>query len=316
MPSPTSSWLAASAKPAEPQTNAVCALLPQRQQVHRGQPGRRADAVRLPGGHDQRPGLRELVGVGQLGQRAAGDRDPQQVQPAEVGGRAGPSPPAGRRRCRRRPAAPGWRRPRRTSRRSGRAPPARRRARRRRPGTARPRRRRAARRTARPAGRRARRPPSRTAARCTRPRRSAGRRSAARAGGRPGRARRAGARPSAAIGRRTAGHRRRPPPPAVPRPARHAGRDRGTPSASVTLVPLLLPRVAAVVVAVLLPEARLVARRAAVSRLIHLALFQKYRCGTSIRTGPPCSAGSGLPSNSQTTHALPPVTSSIGRLVV
>ena len=48
----------------------------------------------------------------------------------------------------------------------------------------------------------------------------------------------------------------------------------------------------------------------------HLALFQKYRWGTSSRAGPPCSAGRGAPSCSHTTHALPPLRSSRGRLVV
>src|SRR3954452_1808812 len=51
-------------------------------------------------------------------------------------------------------------------------------------------------------------------------------------------------------------------------------------------------------------------------RLIHLADFQKYRCGTSSRTGPPCSRGSGRPPYSHTTHALPSMTSWIGRFVV
>src|SRR5690349_17645036 len=35
-----------------------------------------------------------------------------------------------------------------------------------------------------------------------------------------------------------------------------------------------------------------------------------------MRTGPPCSGGSGFPSCSHTIHALPPVTCSSGRLVV
>ena len=48
----------------------------------------------------------------------------------------------------------------------------------------------------------------------------------------------------------------------------------------------------------------------------HLALFQKYRWGTSRRTGPPWSAGSGCPSTSQAIHALPSLTSARGRLVV
>ena len=51
-------------------------------------------------------------------------------------------------------------------------------------------------------------------------------------------------------------------------------------------------------------------------RETHLADFQKYRCGTRSRTGPPCWRGSGLPPYSQTTQALPPVRSASGRLVV
>src|SRR3954447_7833639 len=48
----------------------------------------------------------------------------------------------------------------------------------------------------------------------------------------------------------------------------------------------------------------------------HFALFQKYRCGTSSRAGPPCSGSSGSPSYSYATHAFPSVTSSRARLVV
>src|SRR5438132_8997102 len=36
----------------------------------------------------------------------------------------------------------------------------------------------------------------------------------------------------------------------------------------------------------------------------HLALFQKYRWGTSSRAGPPWSTGKGRPSKSHTTQAL------------
>src|SRR5205823_13540595 len=48
----------------------------------------------------------------------------------------------------------------------------------------------------------------------------------------------------------------------------------------------------------------------------HLALFQKYRCGTSRRAGPPCSGSSGSPSYSYAIHALPPRRSSSGTFVV
>src|SRR6476620_4484834 len=51
-------------------------------------------------------------------------------------------------------------------------------------------------------------------------------------------------------------------------------------------------------------------------REIHFADFQKYRCGTSIRTGPPWSRDSGRPSCAHTTQAFSPVTSASGRLVV
>src|SRR4029077_16050052 len=45
-------------------------------------------------------------------------------------------------------------------------------------------------------------------------------------------------------------------------------------------------------------------------------LFQRYRCGTSSRAGPPCWLSSGCPSNENAIQALPPVTSSSGRFVV
>src|SRR5207237_10369166 len=48
----------------------------------------------------------------------------------------------------------------------------------------------------------------------------------------------------------------------------------------------------------------------------HFALFQKYRCGTSRRTGPPCSSSSGSVSYMYATHALPSLTSSRPRFVV
>src|SRR3954471_1051242 len=48
----------------------------------------------------------------------------------------------------------------------------------------------------------------------------------------------------------------------------------------------------------------------------HLALFQKYRCGTRRRAGPPCSGSSGSPPSGEAIHPSPPVTSSSGRLVV
>src|SRR5918993_891238 len=38
------------------------------------------------------------------------------------------------------------------------------------------------------------------------------------------------------------------------------------------------------------------------SPLTHLALFQKYRCGTSSRAGPPCSGSSGSPSQKAVTY--------------
>lgn len=50
--------------------------------------------------------------------------------------------------------------------------------------------------------------------------------------------------------------------------------------------------------------------------MIHLALFQKYRCGTISRAGPPCSADSGFPPYSHTIQARPPVRSASGRFVV
>src|SRR5215510_1357192 len=52
------------------------------------------------------------------------------------------------------------------------------------------------------------------------------------------------------------------------------------------------------------------------NRRTHLALFQKYRCGTSSRAGPPCSGASGAASYSYAIQALPPVTSSTGRFAV
>ena len=98
--------------------------------------------------------------------------------------------------------------------------------------------------------------------------------------------------------------------------ARHAQPAPGVGAgASVTLVPLLAPRVAAVVVAARSQNPGS-SWSSSVIGSIHFALFQKYRCGTIIRTGPPCSIGSGRPSCSQTIQALPPVMSSSGRLVV
>ena len=140
--------------------------------------------------------------------------------------------------------------------------------------------------------RRAPRPPSTTAARCSRPRRSAGPRSAARAGGRSGRARRAAARPSAGSG----GARPRPSPSRQP-PARAPARRPASERVAASQSPWYrcsTPRVAAVVVAVALPEARW-SWSSRVSRVTHFALFQKYRCGTSSRTGPPCSRAAAGP---------------------
>src|SRR3954470_23669861 len=48
----------------------------------------------------------------------------------------------------------------------------------------------------------------------------------------------------------------------------------------------------------------------------HLALFQKYRCGTSRRAGPPCSGSSGSPADVWKTPALPSVTSPSGTVGV
>ena len=43
------------------------------------------------------------------------------------------------------------------------------------------------------------------------------------------------------------------------------------------------------------PRSRVRRGRAGGARTTHLALFQKYRCGTSSRAGPPCSLASGSP---------------------
>ena len=59
-----------------------------------------------------------------------------------------------------------------------------------------------------------------------------------------------------------------------------------------------------VVVAAGLPEARLLLVASPRPRT-HFALFQKYRCGTSSRAGPPCSGSSGSPSYPYATQALP-----------
>ena len=75
--------------------------------------------------------------------------------------------------------------------------------------------------------------------------------------------------------------------------------------ASVALVALLLPWVAVVVVAELSQKPGLVRVAAARSPRTHLALFQKYRCGTSSRAGPPCSGSSGSPSYAYAIQALP-----------
>src|SRR5687768_12412121 len=52
------------------------------------------------------------------------------------------------------------------------------------------------------------------------------------------------------------------------------------------------------------------------SSLTHFALFQKYRCGTSSRAGPPCSACRGAPSKMYATIAFPSVRSAGGTFVV
>src|SRR5438093_6462817 len=48
----------------------------------------------------------------------------------------------------------------------------------------------------------------------------------------------------------------------------------------------------------------------------HFALFQKYRCGTTRRVGPPCSGARGRPSYVSATNACPFSTSGRGRFVV
>src|SRR5439155_27002089 len=48
----------------------------------------------------------------------------------------------------------------------------------------------------------------------------------------------------------------------------------------------------------------------------HLALFQKWRAGTTSRAGPPCSGASGAPSYPYATNACPLRTSPSGRFVV
>ena len=74
---------------------------------------------------------------------------------------------------------------------------------------------------------------------------------------------------------------------------------------SVTPVALLAPGVAVVVVAGALPEAGyvLVAQPQSAT---HLALFQKYRWGTSSRAGPPCSGSRSSPSKPYATQACHP----------
>ena len=71
-------------------------------------------------------------------------------------------------------------------------------------------------------------------------------------------------------------------------------RSHGALLPSIALVALLEPRVAVVVVAVGLPEARLVLGDSCRPR-IHFADFQKYRCGTSSRAGPPWSGSADSP---------------------
>ena len=62
------------------------------------------------------------------------------------------------------------------------------------------------------------------------------------------------------------------------------------------------------------PRSRARRTGVSVSPRTHFALFQKYRCGTSSRAGPPCSGSSGSPSKSWATHARPSVTSSSGEV--
>src|SRR6266480_1738801 len=46
------------------------------------------------------------------------------------------------------------------------------------------------------------------------------------------------------------------------------------------------------------------------------ALFQKYKCGTNRRAGPPCSGASGTPLNPNATHAFARIRSASGTFVV
>ena len=79
----------------------------------------------------------------------------------------------------------------------------------------------------------------------------------------------------------------------------------GGEAGSVTLVALLEPRVAAVVVAVLLPEARLVVVEQPRGPRPTWRSSRSTGGARAAGPGPPCSAGSGAPSTSHATQALP-----------
>jgi hypothetical protein len=67
------------------------------------------------------------------------------------------------------------------------------------------------------------------------------------------------------------------------------GGDGWRPAMSVARVPLFPPWVPVHVIAVGLPKPGSSCSTSSRPRT-HFALFQKYRCGTSSRAGPPCSA--------------------------
>ena len=85
---------------------------------------------------------------------------------------------------------------------------------------------------------------------------------------------------------------------------------------SVALVPFFTPGVAPVVIPVALPEPRLVVIHQLEARRSTWRSSRSTGAERSCGTGPPWSTGSGSPSTRHTIHALPPVMSSSGRLVV
>ena len=85
-----------------------------------------------------------------------------------------------------------------------------------------------------------------------------------------------------------------PPGPDPPTPS--VRRSRTPAWSSVAPVALLAERVAVVVVAVALPEPGLVRGRRARCPRTHFTDFHRYRCGTSRRSGPPCTGSSASPS--------------------